>query len=185
MTIKIPGDYQPTDDEEPEIANGLPKPYVLGIETAQEKEQRKRATDDEMIARQEKVANYKTINPNIDLKKLQEYLAHDGISVSLNTISRDVREIENSAWNWSSRLAISGFVWDCQEACKRNDNMIATLYKHLTRSDDPKDISTIARTINELQMSKLNLEGRVTYLRLRKARDKYMSAEAIAEARRE
>jgi len=172
--MKIPGDYVP-DDEHPEIADGLPKEFT------KDDYDHTRATDEEMFGRQEKIANYKTIAPNLTMAQIKEQLEAEGISVSIPTISRDVKEIEDRAWVWSDRLAISGFVWSCQEAVKRNDNLIAELSQEMKKTEDGKDKAIIARTINELQMSKLNLQGRATYQRLKKARDKYMSAEALSD----
>lgn len=178
--MKIPGDYDPVADDEPEIAVGLPKEFTRADY------ERQRATEQEMLARQDLVANYKTIAPNLTMEQMRIQLKRDGYDVSISTISRDVKEIEDRSWLWSDRLAMSGFVWSCQEAVKRNDNLIAQLSMGMETTTDYKDKAIIARTINELQMSKLNLQGRATYIRLKKARDKYMSAEALStELRRE
>jgi len=182
--MKIPGEPEFPNNNDPEIASGLPKEFTKADYD------RQRATDEEMFRRQEMIANYKTIAPNITMSQIKEYLEAEGISVSIATISRDVKEIEDRSWQWSDRLAMSGFVWSCQEAVQRNDNLISILSQELGKKGDveldPSEKALMARTINELQMSKLNLQGRATYQRLKKARDKYMSAEALSnELRRQ
>jgi len=180
--MKIPGEPEFPNKDEPDIAKGLPKEFTKADYD------RQRATDEEMFARQEKIASYKTIAPNVTMSQCKEFLEAEGISVSIATISRDVKEIEDRSWLWSDRLAMSGFVWSCQEAVKRNDNLISILSKELAKENkeelDPSEKALMARTINELQMSKLNLQGRATYQRLKKARDKYMSAEALSDTLR-
>jgi len=173
MGQSYPSDYDPED--KPQIADGLP-PEFRDSEDAKE---RKRATEDEILARQELIGTFKTISPSITIDDLKKELHIKGYTVTRSTIYRDIQEIEDRAWQWSDRLAKSGFVFSCEQAAKRNGTLIATLNVALDEAREPRDKAIIARTINELQLTKINIEGRATYQRLKKARDKYMGAEEL------
>jgi len=165
-----PSDYDPEEPDNPEIADGLPPEY---------KDKHRRANEDEILARQELIMNFKTVAPSLTIAQLQQELEVKGYSVKKSTIHRDLQEIEERAWNWSDSLAKSGFVYSCQQASKRSSDLIAILHKALNDANEPRDKAVIARTINELQLTKINIEGRATYQRLKKARDKYMGAEEL------
>jgi len=152
-------DKSPMPDD---VAKGLPPEFGSD-------EYKETLTKDEKIkARQQQIAQIKEMYPSITNSQLAKEL-----KVSESTVSRDIEEIQESAWVWSNGLAKNGFVFNCQQAVQKIDRLISKLEKTLN-SADAHDQASLAKAINDLQMSKIQITGKATFEILKVARSKYI-----------
>jgi len=155
-----------TDDEKSplpdDVARGLPPEF------GSDEYKKTLSKEEKMTARQQQIAQIKEMYPSITNSQLANEL-----KVSESTISRDVEEIQESAWIWSNGLARNGFVFNCQQAVQKIDRLISKLEKTLN-SANPHDQASLAKAINDLQMSKIQITGKATFEILKVARNKYI-----------
>ena len=138
---------------------------------------RGRSTDEEVRERQTKIAEILVIYPDIEHRKLAETFG-----VSESTISRDILQIEESAWSWSNNQAKSGLVFECMQAHKRLDRMITRLNKRIEEDAlTATEMAYLMKIVTELQNAKITLGGKGTYQALQVARKKYLELSDMME----
>jgi len=129
---------------------------------------RRRATDDEIKERRNKISKIITNYPNTTQEELT-----DMFSVSLSTIQRDLDVIKDASFEWVDDLVRGGFLHKIRASSSRIDNFISRLQYRIDHEDlDPKTEAYLMQKINEFADSQIKETHIPFFQRLKQINDK-------------
>ena len=120
-------------------------PVVYKEPAKKESAKRKRATEQEIENRREKIVELVGEYGNITNKQIAKVLG-----VSEPTVERDMNAIIEQSWNWVNKVAKVGYVFECRMAFSKLSAISRNLHQRFKQHGDSMDTDELVKLTNQI-----------------------------------
>jgi DNA-binding CsgD family transcriptional regulator len=113
--------------------------------TKKDSAKRKRATEQEIENRREKIVELVGEYGNITNKQIAKVLG-----VSEPTVERDMNAIKEQSWNWVNKLAKEGYVFECRMAFSKLAAISRNLHQRFKQHGDSMSTDELVKLTSQI-----------------------------------
>ena len=120
-------------------------PVVYKEPTKKEPVKRKRATEQEIDDRRERIVELVGEYGRITNKQIAKALG-----ISEPTVERDMKAIQEQSWNWVNKLAKEGYVFECRMAFSKLAAISRYLHQRFKKNGDSMSTDELVKLTNQI-----------------------------------